>query len=92
MHNQHFLDKTGHGLFLHGPPTRGILQAYYDGHEIALQKSKLLDFLSVKKAPFELFMWHPACKPVGNIEQFPATSVTDVDKRDFVVLWCSEYE
>lgn len=68
-------------------PTRGrILQAYHDGDELVLQKSKLFDFSSVKTAPFELFMRHLSCKPVGNTEQFPATSVTEVVEGDFVVL------
>lgn len=66
-------------------PLRGrIIQAYHDGHELVLRKSKLFDFSSVETAPFELFMRHLACKPVGDTEQFPATS-EEIAEGDFVV-------
>lgn len=53
-------------------PCRGrIIQAYHDGHELVLCKSKLFDFSDAETAPFELFLQHMACVPVGNTENFP---------------------
>lgn len=54
-------------------PLRGrVIQAYHDGHELVLQKSKFFGFSSVETVPFELFMRHLASMPVGNTENFPA--------------------
>lgn len=59
-------------------PFRGRnIQAYHDGHELVLHKSKLFDFSTAETAPFELFMRHLACVPVGNTKKFPEPLQTE---------------
>lgn len=53
-------------IFSFGAKHGRILQAFYDGKNLVIRKSKLIDLTDLSSRPFDVFVRFAASKPVGN--------------------------